>query len=62
MPPIMLTWRWFARMYHWPPEVVDALPLDVLTWFPVIEDAENAAQEYLQKQENQAQTRGRAGR
>lgn len=52
MPPIMLTWRWYAKVYGWEPWQVDRLPLEVLTWFPLIEEAEARATEILQRQEH----------
>ncbi len=55
MPPKMLVLRWFAKMYGWDAEVVGRQPLEVLTWFPLIEEAEAAATEQLQKQEQRAQ-------
>jgi hypothetical protein len=39
MPPHMLVWRWFAATYGWPPDVVRALPLEAVAWFPVVEQA-----------------------
>lgn len=61
MPPRLLLYRWYARMYHFSPEVVDRLPLEALTWFPLIEEAEVAAQEIQQRQERRAQERGHRG-
>lgn len=55
MPPQMLTWRWYAKVYGFTPEQVEELPLDVLVWFPVIEEAEASAQETLHRQEMRAQ-------
>jgi hypothetical protein len=43
MPPDILLERWFARTYGWPPQTVRELPLETLTWFPVIEAAEAEA-------------------
>lgn len=51
MPLHMLTWRWFAKTYGWDPEQVSRLPLEVFTWFPLIEEAEARATEILHKQE-----------
>lgn len=55
----VLLYRWYAKVYHFPPDVVDRLPLDVLSWFPLIEEAEQAAQDIQQRQQQRAQERHR---
>ena len=59
MPAEILTKRWFAKVYGWSPEQLEQADLDILTWFPLIEEAEAHAIEVEQKQQA---TRNRAGR
>ena len=59
MPPDMLTKRFFAAKYGWTPEQVDSASLDAIAWFPLIEEAEQHAQEVEQKQQA---AQNRAGR
>lgn len=49
MPPQMLLYRYFAKMYQWTPQQVDDLPLEALEWLPVIETAAMAAAEFEQQ-------------
>lgn len=51
MDPRMLLWRFFAKNYGWTPDQVEEAPLDVQTWFPLIENAASQAQEKMAKQE-----------
>ncbi len=55
----MLVWRWWAKVYGFTPRQVGELPLAALTWFPLIEEAEAAATEQLQKQEQRAAAKHR---
>jgi hypothetical protein len=57
MDPMMLVLRWFAAMYNWTPSQVMELDLDLLTWFPLIEQAEQRAQEIKRRQEERANRR-----
>lgn len=57
MPPKMLLLRWFAKVYSWDQEIVGRQDLDTLTWFPLIEEAEAAAMEMIQKQATAAKRR-----
>lgn len=50
----MMVLRWFAKVYGWDKEIVGRQDLDALTWFPLIEEAEAAAMEMIQKQEQRA--------
>jgi len=50
MPPRMLSYRWFAKVYGWTPDQVDELPMDAWEWMPRIEAAEARAQELAQAQ------------
>lgn len=51
MPPRMLTYRWFAKMYGFTEEDVnERMSLEALEWFPVIEEAEQRAAEIKEKQ------------
>ena len=59
MPPELLTKRWFAKVYGWSPQQLEQADLDILTWFPLIEEAEQHAIEVEQK--NQARD-SRTGR
>ena len=59
LPAELLTKRWFAKVYHWSPEQLEQADLDILTWFPLIEEAEAHAIEVEQKP---PATRNRAGR
>jgi phage gpG-like protein len=59
MPAEILTKRWFAKVYGWSPEQLEQADLDILTWFPLIEEAEQHAQEVEQKQQA---AQNRAGR
>lgn len=49
MPPEMLTYRWWAKLYKFTPDEVDDLPPQALKWFPVIEDAADHAAELERK-------------
>jgi hypothetical protein len=51
MSPKLLVWRWFAKTYHWTPDQVEEAPLEVQTWFPLIEEAFHKAQEEFAKAE-----------
>jgi hypothetical protein len=55
MPPWVMITRWFAKTYGWDVDVVKRQPLEVLLWYPVIEEAEAAATAQLQRQEQRAQ-------
>jgi hypothetical protein len=44
---MMLTYDYFARTRGWTPSQVNELTLDELYWFPLIEEARNAAIEQL---------------
>lgn len=59
--PQVLVWRWFAKMYGFTPDQVDQLPLDALTWFPIVEEAAEEAQKRITQQEMRAtqQSHGR---
>jgi hypothetical protein len=60
MPPDMLIKRWFAKVYHWSPEQLAKADLDILTWFPLIEEAEQNAIEIEQKrQARESRSNGR---
>jgi hypothetical protein len=54
MPPDMLLKRYFAAKYGWTPDQVDNADLDALTWFPLIEEAEQHASEIEQKRESRS--------
>jgi hypothetical protein len=57
MPSELLTKRFFAAKYGWTPDQVDDAPLDVLTWFPLIEEGVARAEEQEQKRaEREART------
>ncbi len=56
MPLHVLTWRWFAKVYGWDPTQVERAPLEVQTWFPLIEEAESRATEILTQQEQRLGT------
>lgn len=51
MDPIKLTFRWFASVYGWTPDQVRELDLEDWTWFPLIEQAEQKAQEIKRRRE-----------
>jgi hypothetical protein len=55
MDPKLLVWRFFAKTYGWTPDQVEEAPLDVQTWFPLIEEAVHEAQEFLSKAEAKSQ-------
>lgn len=57
MPEEILTYRWFAAAYNWPPSVVDELTLDQQDWFPVVEEAWNRV-EAKKAADAQARQRG----
>lgn len=60
MPPRMLTYRFFAKAYHFTRRQVDEeLDLDDLEWLPKIEQADQRAAEIKQRQ---AQRESRAPR
>lgn len=59
MPPDMLLKRFFAAKYGWTPEQVDNASLDALTWFPLIEEAEQHAIEVEQKRQSRENRSGR---
>lgn len=61
MPAETLTKRYFAKVYGFTEEQVDDASLDALTWWPLIEEAEEHAAEVRQKQET-ARERARAAR
>ena len=42
--------RWFYKTYNWTPDDVDRMPLEELSWLPVIERAEAEALEFKQRQ------------
>jgi len=55
MPPRMLTYRWFARVYGWTPhQVREELTLDEFEWLPKIERGEAGAAEVKERQERAA--------
>jgi len=43
----MLFYDWFARTYHWTPDVVDGLSDEQFFWFPVIDTARGIAMDQL---------------
>jgi hypothetical protein len=53
LPTILLTWRWYAKVYGWTPEQVENLPLEALDWLPVIEEAAHEASEFLSRRATQ---------
>ena len=59
MPSELLTKRWFAKVYHWSPRQLEEADLDILTWFPLIEEAEQHAIEVQQKQQARESRSGR---
>lgn len=50
MPGQMLTYRWFAKEYGWTPAQVDDLPLELMDWFSIIEEASARAASLKQNQ------------
>jgi hypothetical protein len=60
MEPRILLYRWFAKTYGWTPDQVEAAPLEVQQWFPLIEEAAQEAQDFLTRQEMNA-AKGAAG-
>lgn len=54
----MLTKRFFAKHYGWTEPQVEDASLDVLTWFPLIEEGVARAEEQEQKRaEREARNR-----
>jgi len=49
MPAMMPTYRFFAKTYNWPPDIVNNLPEEVVEWLPLIETAANEADERIQE-------------
>jgi|1185.fasta_scaffold83427_3 hypothetical protein len=47
---MMLTWRWFAKVYGWTPDQVEELPLEARDWLPLIEEAAHEASDFLSRQ------------
>ena len=45
----MLLYHFFAITYGWTPDQVEDAPLEVQTWFPLINNAMNRAQQKLAK-------------
>jgi hypothetical protein len=45
MPPATLTYRFFAKTYHYTEEMTDESSLDAVMWWPEIEAAESHAME-----------------
>jgi len=51
MPPEVMTYRWWAKVYHFTRRQVDKdIDLDDYEWFPLIEEAEAQAVEIKQRQ------------
>lgn len=59
MPPETLTKRYFAKVYGYTEEMTDESSLEAVTWWPLIEEAEQHAIEVKQKQEASRAKRGR---
>ena len=60
MPPDMLAKRFFAKNYQYTEEQTENSSLAALTWFPLIEEAEDNAIRVKQRQESsQQRMRGR---
>jgi len=51
MPERVLLWRWYAKVYGWTPDQVDALPIEALEWLPTVEEAAHEAHEFRSKQQ-----------
>ncbi len=49
MPPSLLLRRWFYKTYRWTPEDVDKMPLEELTWLPIIETAQSETEQWRAK-------------
>ena len=49
-PERQLVYSDFAEAYQWPPGVVDGLPLETLTWDPLIRRAKNEVRRIRQEQ------------
>ena len=54
MNPQMMVWHFFAATYGWTPDQVENAPLEIQTWFPLINKALHEAQEKLSKQDARA--------
>lgn len=46
----MSVYHWYAEVYGWPPQVVDELTLDQVTWLPIQKQAQNDAIERYRSQ------------
>lgn len=49
LPASIPTYRFFAKTYGWPPEVVNELPNDVAEWLPIMEHAASEADDTIQE-------------
>jgi hypothetical protein len=57
MPDDAFTKRYFAKVYGFTEEQTDNASLDAITWWPLMEEAEQHAAEVHQKQEEARQRR-----
>lgn len=46
----MALYYWFAATYGWPPQVVDEMELDQVSWFPLMKRAHGDASDLYHSQ------------
>lgn len=59
MPAEMLVKRFFAKAYGWTEQEVDEASIEAVTWFPLIEEADQHAIEAEQKRQSRESRHGR---